>query len=80
MGKTLGEKLKEARKNKGLTIAELAKRADISESAVRSYENDDADPTFFATCCMATVLGVSLDYLAGFTKEPKPKEKEWIRI
>ena len=81
MGKTLGEKLKEARENKNLSITELAKEVEVSEGAIRSYERNDADPAFFTLCCIATALDVSLDYLAGFTKEPKIHiEKEWMKI
>ena len=65
---TLGEKIRFHRRKNNLTQAELAEKAGISKAAVASYEEDIREPKFIAVICLADVLGVSLDYLAGKEK------------
>jgi transcriptional regulator with XRE-family HTH domain len=65
---TLGEKIRYHRRKNNLTQAELAEKAGISKAAVWAYEDDKREPKFFAVICLAYVLGVSLDYLAGKEK------------
>jgi transcriptional regulator with XRE-family HTH domain len=64
---TFGDRLREARKLRGLTLQELAKKTGISYSSISLYENDGRDPSFFNLFCIAEVLNVSLDWLAGRT-------------
>lgn len=63
---TLGEKLKKARKDAGMTRADLSRLAGISANTIANYENAGAEPSFFNICCLSRALHLSLDYLAGF--------------
>lgn len=62
---TLGQKLEKARVELRLHKRDVARRAGISETAYSYWERDISDPSFFGLCCVAEVLGLSLDYLAG---------------
>ena len=66
----LSEILRNARTNKGMTMQQLAEASGISASTIYNYEAGNAEPTFLNLCCIAQVLNLSLDYLAG-----KPDEK-----
>lgn len=64
---TFGERLKECRKDKKLTRTALAKITGICVRSIENYEDDINDPSLFKISCIATALGVSIDYLAGLT-------------
>ena len=61
---TFGEKLKKARKEKGLTQAELAKRAGIGLKTVTNYEKGTTYPQDRRVYkILADILDVDADYL-----------------
>lgn len=60
---TFGEKLKEARKEAGLTQEELAEKLSVSRSAVAKWESDKGLPDVNNLKAMSRLLTVSLDYL-----------------
>lgn len=62
---TVGERIVSLRKELGLSQVELAHEAGLSRQCLYKYENNIADPKLFNAMCIADVLGVSLDYLAG---------------
>lgn len=62
----LGFRIKEIRAQRGMAQNELAKRINKSKSAVCGYENDAQVPPLDVLISIASVLNVSLDYLAGF--------------
>ena len=62
---TLGEKIKELRKDKKITQRKLANKLGVSLSAVCNWENNKFDPSLFNCIVMADVFGVSLDELCG---------------
>lgn len=62
----LGFRIKEIRTQRGMAQNELAKRINKSKSAVCGYENDAQVPPLDVLISIASVLNVSLDYLAGF--------------
>lgn len=62
---TVGERIVSLRTSLGLTQVELAREAGISRQCLCKYENNIADPKLFNAMCIADVLGVTLDYLAG---------------
>lgn len=66
---TFGERLRECRKAKGLSCKALASKTGICVRSIENYENDRNDPSLFNVSCIATALGVSIDYLAGLTDE-----------
>ena len=60
---TFGEKLKEARKEAGLTQEQFAEKMSVSRSAVAKWEADNGMPDVNNLKIMAQLLGVSVDYL-----------------
>ena len=60
---TLGEKLKEARKQAGLSQLQLAEKLNVSRSAVAKWETDKGIPDVENLKMIAKLLGVSIDYL-----------------
>lgn len=63
MTNTIGEKIKELRKEKGVTQEELAKNIDVSTSMVGMYETDARKPSYEVLIKIATYFEVSTDYL-----------------
>lgn len=59
----LGEVLETARRAEGLTQADLARRAGVTQAALSRYENDLRDPDPDALERLADVLGVTVDFL-----------------
>ena len=60
---TFGEKLKEARKEAGLTQEQFAEKMSVSRSAIAKWESDKGMPDVNNLKMMAQLLGISLDYL-----------------
>ena len=66
---TIGEKLTQLMKEKGLTQAALSKLSGISQSTISDYCNDKKSPTLPNAKAIADVLDVTLDELAGRVPE-----------
>lgn len=64
MRKTLGTRIREARKEKGWAMRELADRTGISQSQISNYEHNDRSPSFAKMAKIAEVLDISLDWFA----------------
>ena len=60
---TLGEKLREARKKRGLSQEQLADKLSVSRSAVAKWETDKGLPDVGNLKYLARLLNVSVDYL-----------------
>ncbi|MBO0456649.1 helix-turn-helix transcriptional regulator [Enterococcus hulanensis] len=60
---TLGEKLKTARKNSGLTQEQLAVKLGVSRQAISKWESDNGLPDVENLRLLSKLLGVSIDYL-----------------
>ena len=60
---TLGEKLKEARKQASLSQEQLAEKLGVSRSAVAKWETDNGIPDVGNLKVIAQLLNVSIDYL-----------------
>jgi transcriptional regulator with XRE-family HTH domain len=71
--KAMGQRLYELRSRKGLTQEGLARKADVTTSAVRNWEKGKRTPSLEMAVRLADALDVSLDELAG--REP-PKGKK----
>ena len=65
MHETMGMRMRRARKKKNMTMDTLAGLTGLTRTSISNYENDIHDPTIFNATCIADVLGVSLDWLAG---------------
>lgn len=72
---TLGERLKQLRKEKGLTQAELAKALGLSKSAIIQYENNKRKPNFNALIELGDFFNVSGSYLTGRSDYRKSSEE-----
>ena len=64
------EKIKELRKQKGVTGEFVATSVGLSESAYRNYERGVREPNFEILSKLADFYGVTTDYLLG--REPAP--------
>ena len=60
---TLGEKLKEARKQAGLSQEQLSEKLSVSRSAVAKWETDNGIPDVDNLKILSKLLNVSIDYL-----------------
>ena len=65
-------RLKELRKNKGLTQTALANLFAISNGAVGNWETGLRQPDHDTLTKIADFFDVSIDYLLGRTDEPSP--------
>lgn len=64
----IGQKLRELRKNAGLTQEELAKKLDISRVNYTRYETNKVRPDFETLIKLADFYDVSLDEIFGRKK------------
>ena len=60
---TLGEKIKEARKEHGLSQEQFAEKLCVSRSAVAKWETDKGTPDIENLKAISSLLNVSIDYL-----------------
>ena len=65
------ERIKECRKKAGLTQEQVAEALEIGYSTYRHYEYGNRMPLVTDAAKMAELFGVSLDYLAGLSEDPK---------
>lgn len=64
------EVMRKLRKDKGLSLKQLAEKTDISFSAIGMYERGEAAPSSEKFQKIAEVLGVSMEKLLGKTTIP----------
>ena len=69
MRDNFGENLKEARKNSGMTQAEVAKIVGVAKNTYCNWENGTREPNILKIKALAKAFGVSVDYLVGFEKQ-----------
>lgn len=60
---TFGEKLREARKDAGLSQEQFAEKLSVSRSAIAKWETDKGMPDITNLKAMSQLLDVSVDYL-----------------
>lgn len=65
MGVSFGDRIIQARKDKGLSRDELGKMVETSGPIIGRYERGDMVPSVEMATRIADALGVSLDFLAG---------------
>ena len=75
-----GTRLREVRKNKGLTQTQLGDLIGVGKSAICCYEKETRNPTLEAVIEMIHVFGVSADYLLGSDYLIKTKEMDECKI
>lgn len=67
-----GHRLKFAREKAGHTQESLAEQLMIHKKNLTLYENGKSEPSADVLSRIASVLGVSADYLLGLTDDPAP--------
>lgn len=65
----LGTKIKELRKEKGITQEQLARALSVTRSAVALWEVDNTDPDIKNIIAIANFFCVSTDFLLGLEDE-----------
>lgn len=65
------ERLKEARKNKGLKQREVASYLGIRDRSYQNYEGGDREPEYKTLIALADLFDVTTDYLLGRTDIPR---------
>lgn len=71
MKEILAERLKQCRKDKGLTQWQVTIYSDITENTYQNYESMRREPKLEILLRIAVCLDVSLDYLVGRTDVKK---------
>ncbi|OKL36556.1 helix-turn-helix domain-containing protein [Domibacillus mangrovi] len=76
----IGEIIQKIRKKKGITLSELADRANMSKSYLSNIErNVNQNPSIQVMEKLASVLEVDLHTLLGIKAEPTlSSERDWI--
>lgn len=67
---TFAERLKRLRAQRKLSQAQLAKKINMSQSAVAGWELRKSEPAYHMLVTIADFFGVSADYLMGRTDNP----------
>ena len=70
-----GELLRELRKDRGMTQADLAKELSFAPLTISAYERGRSVPDDATKVKIAKIFNISLDYLLGLIREPLPYER-----
>ena len=62
---SLHDRIKEARRNKGMTQTELGQCIGVAKTTIAGYEKDEHQPGLFNLVVLADTLGVGLDEYIG---------------
>lgn len=65
----LGDRIKQLRFQKNLTVEQLAKQIGVAKSAISFWENNINEPKANYISKLATLFSVSTDYLLGLEDE-----------
>ena len=74
MQMTMGNIIKELRKERGLTQEELAERLGVTYQAISKWENNAGMPDISQVVPLASVFGVSTDVLFGIAGTTETEE------
>nr|WP_269141110.1 helix-turn-helix transcriptional regulator [Pectinatus frisingensis] len=80
---SFGEKLKQCRKDAGLTQAQLGRELNLAESTISLYESNKRSPDNVTLSKIAKLLNVSTDYLLSNSevdKTIKNKPKDLVKF
>lgn len=69
---SMGERIRQARKNKGYTQEYVAEALGVSRQAVFKWEKDQTKPDTANLIALAKLLGTTVDHLASGKQEIKP--------
>lgn len=80
MYNTFQERLRSARKRKGMTLQQMGEMCGIHFTLLSQYETGKKTPRLDTAIELANFLGISLDYLAGRTKADEAGEKALLKM
>ena len=72
--KLIPERLRTARENMGITMAEASRRLNLSKIGYCRYEYGERVPSFQTTAVIAQCFNTSVDYLVGLSDSPEPRQ------
>ena len=67
----LGSRIKELRKEFGLSQVELALRMEVTKQTISNWENENIQPSIDMLVGLANVFNVTTDYLLGLDDVPR---------
>ena len=67
----LGTRIKELRKEFGLSQVELALRMEVTKQTISNWENENIQPSIDMLVDLANVFNVTTDYLLGLDDVPR---------
>ena len=67
----LGARIKELRKEFGLSQVELAMRMEVTKQTISNWENENIQPSIDMLVGLASVFNVTTDYLLGLDDVPR---------
>lgn len=70
-------RLKEIRKQRGLTQAEVAKKIGVAQNTYSQYENGKREMDTATLCKIADALNVTVDYLIGHSVYEQENDKRF---
>ncbi len=73
--RSIGERIRRARKAKGFSQADLAKRIGVTQPAIANWESGVHDPRRLALAKLADVLDAPLDWLAAGDRSSAESDK-----
>lgn len=73
------EQLKVLRKKAAMTQAEIAMRIGVDRSTYAKYENGQSEPNFEMTQKLASLFGVTVDFLIG-SPSPEGTSGVWVPV
>lgn len=71
----IAERLRDARKQIGLTQIQVMERTNINHKTLSGYENGVSEPDLETVMILAKLYNVTTDYLLGRTNIPNPSPK-----
>ncbi len=73
--RSIGERIRQARKTKGLSQTDLAKRIGVTQPAIANWESGVHDPRRLTLAKLADALEASLDWLAAGDRSSAESDK-----
>lgn len=72
---TIGDRIRDLRKAKGLTQQELSRILGVSRATLASWETGRRTPDAHTIRSLARTFNTTTDYLLGYSDEPNPSKK-----
>ena len=76
----LGTKLRELRTQNEWTQVYVAKKIGVTSSVVSAYEHGSRQPSYEALIKLASLYGVSTDYLLGVSPKRSPESQHLVSL